>query len=127
MKIVLTTVSPNLDAEVDPRFGRAANLLLVDTDTLEWKAESNPGAGASGGAGIRAAQFVADQNAQAVISGDFGPNAFEALQAAGITMYIYGDCQNAHQVIERFKAGQLQQVGGPTRGEGNKGYYGKNA
>ena len=124
MKIVLTTLSPNLDSEVDPRFGRAANLLVVDTDTLEWKSESNPGASASGGAGIRAAQFVADQHAQSAISGDFGPHAFEVLQAAGIAMYIYGDCQNTHQAIERFKAGQLQQVGGPTRGECDSGHHG---
>jgi predicted Fe-Mo cluster-binding NifX family protein len=124
MKIVLTTVSPNLETEVDPRFGRAACLLVVDIDTLEWKAHTNPGASASGGAGIRAAQFVADQHAQAAISGDFGPHAFAALQAAGITMYIYGDCQNAHQAIERFKARQLQQVGGPTRGECNSGHHG---
>ena len=127
MKIVLTTLSPNLDSEVDPRFGRAANLLVVDTDTLEWKSDSNPGANASGGAGIRAAQFVADQHAQAAISGDFGPHAFEALQAAGIAMYIYGDCQNAHQAIECFKTGQLQQVGGPTRGECDSGHHGQSA
>src|SRR4030042_5019203 len=122
MKIVLTTLSPNLDSEVDPRFGRAANLLVVDTDTLEYKSDSNPGASASGGAGIRAAQFVADQHAQAAISRDFGPHAFEALQAAGIAMYVYGDCQNAHQAIECFKAGQLQQVGGPTRSECDGGH-----
>jgi predicted Fe-Mo cluster-binding NifX family protein len=114
MKIVLTTVSPNLDAEVDPRFGRGANLLVVDTDTLEWKGHTNPGAHASGGAGIQAAQFVADQSAQAAISGDFGPNAFEALQAAGIAMYLYGDCHTVREAIERFKAGQLERVGAPT-------------
>jgi predicted Fe-Mo cluster-binding NifX family protein len=125
MKIVLTTVSPNLETDVDPRFGRAANLLVIETDTLEWKAESNPGASSSGGAGILAAQIVADQHVQAAISGDFGPHAFEALQAAGISMYIYGDCQNAFQAIERFKAGQLQQVGGPTRGECDSGHHGQ--
>jgi predicted Fe-Mo cluster-binding NifX family protein len=124
MKIVLTTLSPNLETDVDPRFGRAACLLVVDTDTLEWKSHANPGASASGGAGIQAAQFVADQHAQAAISGDFGPHAFEALQAAGITMYIYGDCQDAYRAIELFKAGQLQQVGGPTRGECDSGHHG---
>jgi predicted Fe-Mo cluster-binding NifX family protein len=127
MKIVLTTLSPNLDSEVDSRFGRAANLLVVDTDTLEWKAHTNPGASASGGAGIQAAQFVADQHAQAAISGDFGPHAFVALQAAGIAMYIYGDCYDAQQAIECFKADQLQQVGGPTRGECDSGHHGQSA
>jgi len=115
MKITLTTVSPDLDSDVDPRFGRGAYLLVVDTETMQWEAHPNPGVNASGGAGIQAAQFVADQKAEAVISGDFGPNAFNALQAAGITMYLYGDCRTARQAIERFQAGQLQQVGAPTQ------------
>ena len=96
---------------------------MVDIDTLEWKAESNPGVNASGGAGIQAARFVADQHAQSAISGDFGPNAFGALQAADIDMYLYGDCRTAREVIERFKAGQLKRVGEPTE----PGHHGHNA
>ena len=88
MKIILTTASPDIESEVDPRFGRAAYLLLVNTITHEWKAETNPGASASGGAGIQAAQFAVDQQTQAAISGDFGPHAFKALQAAGITALL---------------------------------------
>ncbi|MFH1524816.1 MAG: NifB/NifX family molybdenum-iron cluster-binding protein [Chloroflexota bacterium] len=111
----MTTTSPSLDSEIDPRFGRGATLLLVDTDTMQVEAHPNPGVNASGGAGIQAAQFVADQKAQAVISGDFGPNAFDALKAADIAMYLYGDCRTARQAIERFQTGQLQQVGAPTQ------------
>jgi predicted Fe-Mo cluster-binding NifX family protein len=122
MKIVLTTTSPNLEADVDPRFGRGACLLIIDTETQAWEAHENPGVNAPGGAGIKAAQFVTEQNAQAVLSGDFGPHAFEALQAAGIAMYLYGDCRTARQAIERFKAGQLQQVGAPTRGDCDSGH-----
>ena len=73
MRIVVTTTTPDLDSPVDPRFGRGAYFVVVDTSTLEWQAHPNPAAAASGGAGIRAAQFVAEQKAQAVISGDFGP------------------------------------------------------
>ena len=53
MKIILTTTSPNIDSEIDPRFGRGATLLVVDTDTMQSEAHSNPGVTASGGAGIR--------------------------------------------------------------------------
>lgn len=114
MKIILTTTSPDINTTVDPRFGRGAYLLLVDTDTNQFEAYPNPGVDASGGAGAQAAQFVASHNAEAVISGDFGPNAFDALQAAGILMYLYGDTCNALEAIERFKAGLLQQIGSPT-------------
>jgi predicted Fe-Mo cluster-binding NifX family protein len=125
MKIFLTTTSPNMDSAVDPRFGRGAYLLMVDTTRLQWEAHPNPGVNASGGAGIQAAQFVTDQKAEAALSGDFGPHAFEALQAGGIAMYLYGDCHTARQDIERFMAGQLQQVGAPTRDDCDGGHHGQ--
>jgi len=114
MKIILTTTSPSIDSDVDPRFGRGAYFLVVDPDTLEWQAHPNPGVNAPGGAGTLAAQFVADQNAEAVISGDFGPNAYGALQAAGVAMYLFGASRTVREAIERFKAGQLERVGAPT-------------
>ncbi len=117
MKIVLSTTSPGLDSTTDPRFGRGAYLLVVDTETMRWEARPNPGVNASGGAGIQAAQFVADQKADAAISGDFGPHAFNALQAAGIAMYLYGDCRTADEAVKRFKAGTLERVGAATRAE----------
>ena len=114
MRIILTTTSATLEAQVDPRFGRGAYFLVIDPDTLEWQAHPNPGVGASGGAGSLAAQFAASQKADVVISGDFGPNAYNALQAAGIAMYLFGASTTPKHAIELFKAGQLQQVGAPT-------------
>ena len=92
MKIIITATSPTLGSEVDPRFGRGAYLLMVDTATHDWQAYPNPGATASGGAGIQAAQFITEHKAEAVISGDFGPHAFEALSAANLPMYVFGNC-----------------------------------
>lgn len=114
MKIILTTVSPSVDSDVDLRFGRGAYFLALDTDTLEWQAHPNPGMNAAGGAGTLAAQFVANQNVKAVISGDFGPNAYGALQPAGIAMYLFGTSRTVREAIERFKAGQLKRVDAPT-------------
>jgi predicted Fe-Mo cluster-binding NifX family protein len=70
--------------------------------------------GASGGAGTLAAQFAANQHASSVISGDFGPNAYNALHAAGIAMYLCGASTTVKEAIENFKAGQLERVGAPT-------------
>jgi predicted Fe-Mo cluster-binding NifX family protein len=123
MKIILTAISPSIDSAVDARFGRGANFLVVDSDTLEWQAHPNPGVSASGGAGTQAAQFVANQKAEAVISGDFGPHAFAALQAAGVSMYVYGDCRTAREAVECFKAGSLERVGVATRGECDGGHH----
>jgi len=118
MKVILTTTSPDLDAAVDPRFGRGSYFLVVDTDTLEWQAHPNPGVSASGGAGTLAAQFVANQKAEAVISGDFGPNAYNALQAAGVAMCLFGVSRTGREAVDRYKTGQLERVAAPT-GEGH--------
>jgi len=114
MKIILTATSPNIDSNIDSRFGRGAYLIVVDPDTLEWQAHPNPGVGASGGAGTLAAQFAANQHAISIISGDFGPNAYNALQAAGIAMYLFGACTTVKESIEHFKDGKLERVSGPT-------------
>jgi predicted Fe-Mo cluster-binding NifX family protein len=114
MKIILTATSPSIDSPIDPRFGRGAYLIVADPDTLEWQAHANPGVNASGGAGTQTAQLAAQHQAEAVISGDFGPNAYNALQAAGISMYLYGTSQTVKQAIEQFKAGQLMRVDAPT-------------
>ena len=115
MKIILSTTEPDIDAPVDPRFGRGAYLTVVDTDTLEWQAYPNPGVNASGGAGVQAAQFAARQKVSAVISGDFGPNAFDTLRAAGIAMYLYlPGVATARAVTEQFKAQALIPAGAAT-------------
>lgn len=114
MKILVTAASPSIDAQVDSRFGRGAYLVIIDTDSLEWEAHPNPGVNASGGAGTQAAQFAARQHVSAIISGDFGPNAYNALQAVDIAMYLLGDSTTVSQAVEHFKAGQLERVGAPT-------------
>jgi predicted Fe-Mo cluster-binding NifX family protein len=127
VKIILTADSPSITAGIDPRFGRCAYLLVVDTETMQWEAAPNPGLNASSGAGIKTAQFAANQQAEIAVSGDFGPHAFNALQAGKIAMYLYGDCTTVAQAVERFKSQQLEQVGGPTRAECDDGHHGRSA
>ncbi len=114
MKIIITASSPSLDADFDPRFGRGAYFLVVNPETMEWEAFPNPGVNASGGAGTQAAQFVAEKMVEAVISGDFGPNAAPALNAAGVAMVLNKTSGSIRAIVERYKAGELQQVSGPT-------------
>ena len=56
MKICLSSTADNLDGQLDPLFGRCAYLLIVDPQTLQYEAIPNASAGATGGAGIQAAQ-----------------------------------------------------------------------
>lgn len=114
MKIIITASSPSIDADFDPRFGRGAYFLVIDTETMQWEAFPNPGVNASGGAGTQAAQFVAEKMVEAVISGDFGPNASPALNAAGVSMFLNKTGGSIRAIVEHFKAGELQQVNAPT-------------
>jgi predicted Fe-Mo cluster-binding NifX family protein len=108
MKIILTMTEPSFDARIDPRFGRGAYFLIVDSDTLTWRAVPNPGCSSAGGAGVHAAQYVTAEKPEVVISGHFGPNAESALKQAGITLYQFGTCQTAQEALDQWKAGTLQ-------------------
>jgi predicted Fe-Mo cluster-binding NifX family protein len=116
MKIAITTTSPDLESTVDPRFGRGAYFLLVDSDTLEWQSHANPALDAGGGAGVQAAQFIAGHGAQVAISGDFGPNAYSTLAVAGIRMFLApaGEALAASQLLARYRRGELKEVTAPT-------------
>jgi predicted Fe-Mo cluster-binding NifX family protein len=116
MKIATSTSTADLDSLVDPRFGRAASFVIVDTETEEWNAYPNPALNASGGAGVQAAQFITEHGAQAAISGDFGPNAYSALVAAGVKMFLAPASEplTARELLARYRRGQLQQVSAPT-------------
>lgn len=110
MRILITTTAPELDSPIDPNFGRAVCFVAVETDTMDWQAYPNPAATAPGGAGIQAAQFVSEQKAEGVISGDFGPKAHQALMAAGVGMLLAGDSASARQAVDRFKRGELERL-----------------
>jgi predicted Fe-Mo cluster-binding NifX family protein len=80
----------------------------MDTDTHQWQAFENPGINHSGGAGVAAAQFVIDQHADVVISGDFGPNAANAFRAAKIKMHLFSsEVSTVQQAVDTFMQGNL--------------------
>jgi predicted Fe-Mo cluster-binding NifX family protein len=116
MKIAISTSDVNLDAPYDPRFGRAAHFCIVDLETEEFDAYPNSAINASGGAGVQAAQFIAEHGAEAVISGHFGPNAFTTLDAAKIQMFQApaGDTLTARELLGLYREGQLEMVTGAT-------------
>ena len=85
MKIAVSAKGCDLDAQVDPRFGRASYILVVDTDTLEVEVIDNQtNKNAFKGAGIHAASAICDKGAQILLTGFCGPNAFRTLAAAGV-------------------------------------------
>lgn len=113
MLVAASSSGETLDSPVDQLFGRCPFFLLVDTDTMTHRALPNPAVGASGGAGIAAAQFVVRQGAKAVLTGNVGPNAMQVLTAGEVPVYSVGD-QTVSAAIAAFLAGQLDSETSPT-------------
>jgi len=105
----------SIDSQVDPRFGRCAYFIVVDTDTMNCQSLPNAAYDSPHGAGIQAAQIVANQNVQAVLTGMVGPNAHRVLSAAGIEI-VTGVTGTVRDAIRRYKSGELH--GGQTRPRG---------
>ena len=108
MKIAVTSKGKDLNAEVDPRFGRAAYIIIVDTDTLAFEVIDNAAnKDAFKGAGIQAAVSICDKEATVLLTGFCGPNAFKTLEAAEVNVAndATGTIQNA---IDQYKAGKFE-------------------
>ena len=115
MRICVSASANSLDASVDPRFGRCPYFIIVDSETMQFEAVPNPASGAVGGAGIQAAQIIASKGAKVVITGNVGPNAFQALSAAGIKI-ITGAYGTVREVVEKYRRGELKETSSPTVG-----------
>ena len=121
-KIAVSSEGPTLNDRVDPRFGRAGGFLVVDLETQETRYVDN---GASQvraqGAGIQAAQTIADAGATVLLTGYVGPKAFSALSAAGIGIGQDVDNMTVGEAIEKFKRGEVELAQGPnSQGGGPK-------
>jgi len=101
MKICVSSTADSLDAPVDPRFGRCPYFIIVDSDTMQFEVIPNAASGAMGGAGIQATQIIVSKGVKVVITGNVGPNAFQALSAAGIKI-ITGAYGTVREVIEKI-------------------------
>ena len=109
MKIAITSTGASLDSQVDPRFGRAAYFIVVDTETMEFECVKNENVAAGGGAGINSAKLVADLGVEAVLTGNCGPNAHRTLTAAQVKVYT-GAQGTVDEAVEHLKSGKLSEA-----------------
>jgi predicted Fe-Mo cluster-binding NifX family protein len=108
MRIAVTSQGQDLNGEVDPRFGRAPWFLLVDPETMAFEAVENAQSlNLPQGAGIQAAQNVAQHKPVAVLTGNCGPKAFKALQAAGIKVVV-GVKGSIEEAVKAYARGDYQ-------------------
>ncbi|XPV76760.1 MAG: NifB/NifX family molybdenum-iron cluster-binding protein [Desulfovibrio sp.] len=115
MKVAISTSGKDLSAALDPRFGRAAGFLVIDTESQDFTFHDNSqNLQAAQGAGIQAAQNVAATGVKTVITGHMGPKAFMAVDRGNIDVYL-STAATVQEALEAFKAGSLEKAAGPDK------------
>lgn len=88
-------------------FGRAPYFMMHDTKTDKTEIIDNPAAEAQGGAGIKSAQLVVDNNADALITVRCGENAAQVFNAAKVEIYEANGI-NAEENVKSLSEGKLK-------------------
>jgi predicted Fe-Mo cluster-binding NifX family protein len=132
MKLAISTTKGGLEDNVAAVFGRCATFTIVEVDGKEVKlieVVENEFASATGGAGVQAAQKVANLGVEAIISGNFGPNAFTILDQAGVKL-VQAD-GNVKDLALKYAKGGLKPLDQASRpvfggmGQGRGGGQGR--
>jgi predicted Fe-Mo cluster-binding NifX family protein len=109
VKIAIASSGKTLDSSVDPRFGRCPYFLIVDSETGKFETIENTSGQAFRGAGISAAQMIANKKVGVVIAGNFGPNALNVLNASGIKIFV-GLGKTAKEALVYYQEGKLEEI-----------------
>lgn len=117
-RIAVTSEGPTMDDRVDPRFGRAGGFAIVDPETMEVVEYVDNGSSQAmaQGAGIQAAENVANAGASVLLTGYVGPKAFAALEAASIRIGQDVDGMTVREAVEKFKRGEVTMADTPNGG-----------
>jgi len=121
MKVAITAGGENLNSLVDRAFGRTKWFVITDPDGGNVEVlENSQNVNAAQGAGIQAAQHIANKSVDVLLTGNVGPNAFRALEAASIRVFQFGsDILTIRDALTAWKEGRLQEIQAPTaKGDG---------
>lgn len=118
MKIAIPVDEKKAVANVCASFGRTPYFLIYDTETEESVFLDNNAAASTGGAGIKAAQVIADSKADMLLTPRCGENAANVLNAADIKIFKTTTA-SVKDNIEAVIAGKL-----PLLDEIHAGFHG---
>jgi len=103
MKIGVSAKGGSMEAEVEPRFGRCPYFLIVDSETMHFEAFPNPSTSMAHGAGPSTVQEFVQRGAEVVLTGQVGPKAQQAMQAAPFEV-VTGVSGTVREAIEAYLA-----------------------
>ena len=115
MKVAISSSGRTLDSEIDSRFGRCPYFLIVEIENeaiKSSKAIENIAVQQSHGAGISAAELVAKENVNTVITVNMGPRAFDVFGQFGIS--VFAGEGKIDEVISKYLNGELREIKSPT-------------
>jgi predicted Fe-Mo cluster-binding NifX family protein len=107
MKVAIPVDDMSMDTTICISFGRTPYFLIYDTETNEAMFLDNSAAAIQGGAGIKAAQTIADSNVEALLSPRCGENAAEVIHTADIKIYQTRGNLLMHN-LQAFANGELE-------------------
>ena len=87
MKIAIPVDEKTLKSNICVSFGRTPYFLIHDTETEENVFIDNSAAASTGGAGIKAAQMIVDNQANVLLTPRCGENAVDVLKSADIKIF----------------------------------------
>lgn len=120
-KVAVSSEGPTLSDRVDPRFGRAGGFAVVDLETMNVEYLDNGSSQAMAqGAGIQAAETVANAGAQVLLTGYVGPKAHAALTAAGIRIGQDVDGMTVEEAVNQFRNGAVTMAEAPNAQGGGR-------
>lgn len=122
MKIAIPVYNKSMESGVAQSFGRSPYYLIYDTESKVSVFLDNSAAASQGGAGIKAAQIIVDNNVGAVLVPQCGENAATVLKAAGLKIYktINTSIQDNIEALNNGKLSLLEDIHGGFHNHGGK-------
>ena len=110
MNIVFTSLGPDMDSKMDPRFGRSEFLLIYNSEDKSHVSFDNRAIAAEAhGAGPKTAQKIFDFGTNVLITGNGpGGNALSVLEKAGVEIYVGAGDMTVSEALEAYSNKQLK-------------------
>jgi len=111
--VAISANGKDIDAGVDPRFGRARFFILVDPVTQDWEPFDNlANLSSLQDVGILTAKnLTKNRVVQTVVTGNCGSKAFEELKGAGVKVFLNAQ-GTVRQALNRLSLGELEEATG---------------
>jgi len=110
VKIAVSSMGKSIESNVSDIFARCPFFIIAEIKNQKIdKTEiiENESTNQMSGAGISAAQLMAEKNVNAVITGNVGPRAFDVLKQFNIE--IYRGEGKVKEAVEKFIEGKLEK------------------